>query len=134
MGFFFPRQDNLIERLFLSQAVLNSFFLAECMMIDVFLYFHLISVLDRSWKRGGSCGPGEAMGYAMFPLQRPRAPPSIHSWWSDSNPGGAAFPLHTLAKPLAKLLHHRAVSSIIAKSRSGPLSKGNLEALTWYLQ
>ncbi|KAF7368539.1 hypothetical protein MVEN_00177200 [Mycena venus] len=70
----------------------------------------------------------------MLPLQRSRAPQSIYSWWSDSNPGGAAFPIHTLAKPLSKFLHHRAVSSIIAKSRSGPLSKGNLEVLTWYLQ
>ncbi|KAJ6540589.1 hypothetical protein B0H19DRAFT_1077997 [Mycena capillaripes] len=70
----------------------------------------------------------------MLPLQRPQVPESIHSWWSDSNPGGAAFPLHKLAKPLSKFLHHRAVSSIIAKSRSGPLSKGNLEVLTWYLQ
>ncbi|KAJ7887161.1 hypothetical protein B0H13DRAFT_2534384 [Mycena leptocephala] len=70
----------------------------------------------------------------MLPLQRSRAPQSLHSWWSDSNPGGAAFPIHTLAKPLSKFLHHRAVSSIVAKSRSAPLSKGSLEVLTWYLQ
>ncbi|KAJ7937540.1 hypothetical protein B0H13DRAFT_1852512 [Mycena leptocephala] len=54
--------------------------------------------------------------------------------WSDRNPPGATIPLHTLAKPLAKFLHHRQVLGIIAKARSSPLSKDIVDILTCYLE
>ncbi|KAF7350056.1 hypothetical protein MVEN_01307300 [Mycena venus] len=36
----------------------------------------------------------------MPPLSRFETLPSIHSWWSDSNPPGATMSLHAVAKPL----------------------------------
>ncbi|KAJ7488257.1 armadillo-type protein [Mycena latifolia] len=67
----------------------------------------------------------------MHPSPRPQ---SLHSWWSDSNPVGPTIPLHTLAKPLSKLLHRRQVSGIISQERSLPLSKDILECLLGYLE
>ncbi|KAJ6500980.1 armadillo-type protein [Mycena sanguinolenta] len=59
---------------------------------------------------------------------------SIHSWWSDSNSLGATIPLHTFAKPLAKFLHHRQVTALLAKNRDSPLSAELLDLLTVYLE
>ncbi|KAJ7866652.1 hypothetical protein B0H13DRAFT_1070432 [Mycena leptocephala] len=43
----------------------------------------------------------------------PPRPPSIHSWWSDSNKPGATIPLHPMASRLSKLLYHRQVIGVI---------------------
>ncbi|KAF7358950.1 hypothetical protein MSAN_01235400 [Mycena sanguinolenta] len=59
---------------------------------------------------------------------------SIHSWWSDSNSLGATIPLHTFAKPLAKFLHHRQVTALLAKNRNSHLSAELLDLLTIYLE
>ncbi|KAJ6500973.1 armadillo-type protein [Mycena sanguinolenta] len=59
---------------------------------------------------------------------------SVHSWWSDSNSLGATIPLHTFAKPLAKFLHHRQVTALLAKNRDSPLSAELLDLLTVYLE
>ncbi|KAJ6500962.1 armadillo-type protein [Mycena sanguinolenta] len=59
---------------------------------------------------------------------------SVHSWWSDSNSLGATIPLHTFAKPLAKFLHNRQVTALLAKSRDSPLSAELLDLLTIYLE
>ncbi|KAF7290205.1 hypothetical protein MIND_01334000 [Mycena indigotica] len=42
----------------------------------------------------------------MPPLARYETPgaASVHSWWSDANPGGATINLHTVARPLAHAL------------------------------
>jgi hypothetical protein len=69
----------------------------------------------------------------MQPLRRWSTPQSVHSWWSDSNPPGATIPLHTLAKPLSRLLYHRQALGIIAKRGDDPLSKDIVETLTSYL-
>ncbi|KAJ7488263.1 armadillo-type protein [Mycena latifolia] len=67
-------------------------------------------------------------------LDAPHAPAtSLHSW-SNSNPVGPTISLHTLAKPLSKLLHRRQVSGIISQERSLPLSKDILECLLGYLE
>ncbi|KAF7364628.1 hypothetical protein MVEN_00332100 [Mycena venus] len=59
---------------------------------------------------------------------------SVHSWWSDSNSVGPTIPLHTFAKPLAKFLHHRQVTSLLTKYRPSPLSAELLDLLTIYLE
>ncbi|KAJ6509671.1 armadillo-type protein [Mycena vulgaris] len=70
----------------------------------------------------------------ILPIQRAASAQSVHSWWSDRNPGGATIPLHTLAKPLSKLLHHRQVVGIIARSQSAPLSREILDVMSCYLE
>ncbi|KAF7354213.1 hypothetical protein MVEN_01109000 [Mycena venus] len=59
---------------------------------------------------------------------------SIHSRWSDSNSLWATIPLHTFAKPLAKFLHHREVTALLAKSRLLPFSAELLDLLAIYLE
>ncbi|KAJ6576035.1 armadillo-type protein [Mycena vulgaris] len=66
----------------------------------------------------------------MPPSHRPQ---SLHSRWSDSNSIGPTIPLHTLAKPLSKLLHRRQVSELISQERSSPFSKDALDSLLGYL-
>ncbi|KAJ6566040.1 hypothetical protein B0H19DRAFT_1066392 [Mycena capillaripes] len=69
-----------------------------------------------------------------LPLHRAPSPQSLHSQWSDSNPGGATIPLHKLGNPLSKFLHNRQVLGIIRRFRSSPLSKDILDVLTCYLE
>ncbi|KAF7356897.1 hypothetical protein MVEN_01025500 [Mycena venus] len=70
----------------------------------------------------------------MQPLARQQTRASIYSWWSDSNPGlrGPTINLHTVAKPLMKLMYHRQVREIIRKNRDSPLSSGTLEIYSSY--
>ncbi|KAJ6500247.1 hypothetical protein DFH09DRAFT_1375898 [Mycena vulgaris] len=72
----------------------------------------------------------------MPPLQRLSTHQSALSWWPDNNPPGATIPLHTLAKPLLKLLHHRQAVAIVAKDAgaSWPLSRDRVEVLVSYLR
>ncbi|KAF7353988.1 hypothetical protein MVEN_01085400 [Mycena venus] len=59
---------------------------------------------------------------------------SVHSRWSDSNSVGPTIPIHTFAKPLAKFLHHRQVTTLLAKYYSSALSAELLDLLTIYLE
>ncbi|KAF7360382.1 hypothetical protein MVEN_00768000 [Mycena venus] len=70
----------------------------------------------------------------MNPLTRQDTRPSIHSWWSDSNPGlpGPTVNLHTMAKPLMRRMYHRQVSEFIRKNRGSPLARDVLETYSSY--
>ncbi|KAJ7257953.1 armadillo-type protein [Mycena haematopus] len=70
----------------------------------------------------------------MPTLSRQESRPSIHSWWSDSNPGlwGPTINLHTAAKPLSKFLHHRQALDIMRKNRDSPLSTPMLDMYSSY--
>ncbi|KAK6995731.1 putative G protein alpha chain [Favolaschia claudopus] len=71
----------------------------------------------------------------MAPLARQQSRSSIFSWWSDSNPNlsGPTLNLHTLAKPLMKLMYHRQALEFIAQSRGAPLSGETLSIFSSYL-
>ncbi|KAJ6485871.1 armadillo-type protein [Mycena sanguinolenta] len=70
----------------------------------------------------------------MPPLDRQESRPSIHSWWSDSNPGlrGPTINLHRAAKPLSRFLHHRQALEIMRKNRDTPLSIAMLDMYSSY--
>ncbi|KAJ7612905.1 hypothetical protein DFH06DRAFT_1344818 [Mycena polygramma] len=70
----------------------------------------------------------------MPPLHRCTSAQSILSWWSDSNPPGATIPLHTLAKPLMKLLYHQQASAVLAQDNDSSLSKERVELLLAYVE
>ncbi|KAF7356746.1 hypothetical protein MVEN_01009600 [Mycena venus] len=71
----------------------------------------------------------------MLPLTRQDTRPSIHSYWSDSNPGlqGPTINLHAVAKPLMRRMYHRQAMAFITKHRGDPLSKTTLEIYSSYL-
>ncbi|KAF7350410.1 hypothetical protein MVEN_01345800 [Mycena venus] len=71
----------------------------------------------------------------MLPLNRQDTRPSIHSWWSDSNPGlqGPTINLHAAAKPLMRRMYHRQALQLIKKNRGSPLSTTTLEIYLSYL-
>ncbi|KAJ7928855.1 G-protein alpha subunit-domain-containing protein [Mycena leptocephala] len=71
----------------------------------------------------------------MPPLTRQQTHTSIHSWWSDSNPGlqGPTINIHTIAKPLSKRMYHRQALEFIKKSRGVPLSSETLSIFSSYL-
>ncbi|KAJ6537686.1 hypothetical protein B0H19DRAFT_1078823 [Mycena capillaripes] len=71
----------------------------------------------------------------MPPLTRQQTHASVHSWWSDSNPGlqGPTVNIHAAAKPLMKLMYHRQALAFIRKNRSSPLSRTILETFLSYL-
>ncbi|KAJ7491474.1 armadillo-type protein [Mycena galericulata] len=71
----------------------------------------------------------------MPPLTRQQTIASIHSWWSDSNPGiwGPTINLHAATKPLMRLMYHRQAIQFIEKSRGTPLSTETVEILSSYL-
>ncbi|KAJ7050634.1 hypothetical protein C8F01DRAFT_1177676 [Mycena amicta] len=64
---------------------------------------------------------------------RPATPTSVHSWWSDSNSVGATIPLHSLAKPLMKLMYHRQALAVLKRRALAPLTEGILQELKCYL-
>ncbi|KAJ7752191.1 armadillo-type protein [Mycena maculata] len=66
-------------------------------------------------------------------VQRRPTSGSLMSWWSDSNPPGPTIPLHSLAKPLLKYMHHRRAVEIIKRDEHEPISRGKLETLVTYL-
>ncbi|KAF7356379.1 hypothetical protein MVEN_00970300 [Mycena venus] len=70
----------------------------------------------------------------MSSLARQDTRPSIHSYWSDSNPGlqGPTINLHAAAKPLMRLMYHRQVLAFIRKNRDSPLSTPTLEIYLSY--
>ncbi|KAF7350424.1 Armadillo repeat-containing protein 3 [Mycena venus] len=64
-------------------------------------------------------------------------PPSIYSWWSDSNSAvvhGPTINLHAAAKPLMRRMYHRQALALIKKNRGKPLSGTTLEIYTSYFQ
>ncbi|KAJ7355645.1 armadillo-type protein [Mycena albidolilacea] len=70
----------------------------------------------------------------MPPLTRQDSRPSIHSWWSDSNPGlqGPTINLHAAAKPLMRLMYYRQASDILRKNRGSSLTTAILETYASY--
>jgi hypothetical protein len=71
---------------------------------------------------------------SMPPLTRQESRPSIHSWWSDSNPGlqGPTINLHAAAKPLMRLMYYRQASDILRKNRGSPLTTAIVETYASY--
>jgi hypothetical protein len=69
----------------------------------------------------------------LSPRQRP--PGSIHSWWSNSNPGlqGPTINLHVLAKPLLRRMYHRQALDLVERNRDKPLSSELLYMISGYL-
>ncbi|KAF7291311.1 hypothetical protein MIND_01275200 [Mycena indigotica] len=64
----------------------------------------------------------------MPPLARYPTNTSIRSWWSDSNPAGATINLHTLAKPLLRVMYDREVRKLL-KLGPGNENSGETVAL-----
>ncbi|KAJ7033932.1 hypothetical protein C8F04DRAFT_1260430 [Mycena alexandri] len=71
----------------------------------------------------------------MLPLARQQTHTSIHSWWSDSNPGllGPTLDLHAMAKPLLRRMHDRQALKRIETNHGSPLSSEMLYILSSYL-
>ncbi|KAJ6453362.1 hypothetical protein C8R45DRAFT_945197 [Mycena sanguinolenta] len=68
----------------------------------------------------------------MPPLTRQRTLESVLSWWSDSNLIGPNLDLHAAAKPLMRLLYHRAVLKFIANPRD-VLTRDDVDIYCSYL-
>ncbi|KAJ7494107.1 armadillo-type protein [Mycena latifolia] len=69
----------------------------------------------------------------MPPLTRQQTYQSILSCWSDSNPPGATINLHAAAKPLMKLMYHRAALAFVKKNRGIPLTPETAEIYLSYI-
>ncbi|KAF7360380.1 hypothetical protein MVEN_00767800 [Mycena venus] len=91
---------------------------------------------SSSMNPSSSMDPLSSMNLSssMNLLTRQDTPPSIHSWWSDSNPRlrGPTINLHAVAKPLMKPMYHRQVLEFIRKNRGSPLSRDALETYSSY--
>ncbi|KAJ7763436.1 armadillo-type protein [Mycena metata] len=68
----------------------------------------------------------------MPPLTRQRTPQSLHSEWSR-NSLGATISIHAFAKPVMKVMYHRAVLDLIKRQRDIPLSAETMQIYTSYL-
>ncbi|KAJ7775409.1 armadillo-type protein [Mycena metata] len=68
----------------------------------------------------------------MPALTRQRTPQSLHSEWSHSSLG-ATISIHALAKPLMKVMYHRAVLDLIKRQHRIPLSAETMEIYESYL-
>ncbi|KAJ6585877.1 armadillo-type protein [Mycena capillaripes] len=71
----------------------------------------------------------------MQPIARQQTRTSLHSWWSDSNPGlqGPTINIHTMAKPLVRFLYHRQAVQFIRSNAGVPLTPAVLEIYSTYL-
>ncbi|KAJ7016758.1 armadillo-type protein [Mycena alexandri] len=68
----------------------------------------------------------------MPPLTRQRTPQSLYSEWSRSSLG-ATISIHALAKPLMKVMYHRAVLDLIKRQQGIPLSAETMQIYESYL-
>ncbi|KAJ7761798.1 hypothetical protein B0H16DRAFT_1884297 [Mycena metata] len=68
----------------------------------------------------------------MPPLTRQHTPQSLYSEWSNSYLG-ATLSIHALAKPLMKLMYHRAVLNLIKQQKGVPLSTETMKIYESYL-
>ncbi|KAJ7767796.1 armadillo-type protein [Mycena metata] len=68
----------------------------------------------------------------MPPLTRQRTPQSLHSEWSR-NSLGATISIHAIAKPLMKVMYHRAVLDLIKRQQGVPLSAETMQIYASYL-
>ncbi|KAJ7040173.1 armadillo-type protein [Mycena alexandri] len=68
----------------------------------------------------------------MPPLTRQRTPQSLHSEWSR-NSLGPTISIHALAKPLMRVMYHRAVLDLIKRQQGIPLSAETMEIYQSYL-
>ncbi|KAJ7766087.1 hypothetical protein B0H16DRAFT_385974 [Mycena metata] len=69
----------------------------------------------------------------MPPLTRQRTSQSLHSEWSGSYLG-ATISIHALAKPLMKVMYHRAVLDLIKSQQGIPLSAETTQIYASYLE
>ncbi|KAF8167003.1 hypothetical protein K438DRAFT_246819 [Mycena galopus ATCC 62051] len=69
----------------------------------------------------------------MPPLSRFDTLPSIHSWWSDSNPPGATISIHAVAKPLMRYMYHKQAREFVRTNQNIALSRNVMENLASYL-
>ncbi|KAF7350423.1 hypothetical protein MVEN_01347300 [Mycena venus] len=62
---------------------------------------------------------------SMPPLNRQDTRPSIHSWWSDSNPGlqGPIINIHAMAKPLVRWMYASPAFHSLPPSSMPPLTR-----------
>ncbi|KAJ7633209.1 hypothetical protein FB45DRAFT_523675 [Roridomyces roridus] len=60
---------------------------------------------------------------------------SLFSWWSDSNPGlnGPTVNLHTITKPLLRLMYHRQAIEYILVNDDKALTQAMLDIFSSYL-
>ncbi|KAJ7017972.1 armadillo-type protein [Mycena alexandri] len=68
----------------------------------------------------------------MPPLTRQRTPQSLHSEWSRDSLG-ATISIHALAKPLMKVMYHRAVLDLVKRQQGIPLSAEIMQIYESYL-
>ncbi|KAJ7641950.1 hypothetical protein FB45DRAFT_863020 [Roridomyces roridus] len=81
-----------------------------------------------------SLSPGSIFMQSLDLANQSRA--SLVSWWSDSNPAlkyGPTINLHTLAKPLLRLMYHRQALEYIRVNKDMPLTEAMLDILSSYL-
>ncbi|KAJ7347072.1 hypothetical protein DFH08DRAFT_870192 [Mycena albidolilacea] len=69
----------------------------------------------------------------MYSPDRPPAPQSTHSWWSDRNSLGPTISIHAMAKPLIRLMYHSQVRTFIKKNRGIALSEATMQICFSYL-
>ncbi|KAJ7479231.1 armadillo-type protein [Mycena latifolia] len=69
----------------------------------------------------------------MHPITRQPTLDSVRSWWSDRNPLGPNINLHATAKPLMRVMYHRAALALIRNKRGTPLSRETAEVYSSYL-
>ncbi|KAJ7347064.1 hypothetical protein DFH08DRAFT_870176 [Mycena albidolilacea] len=69
----------------------------------------------------------------MYSPDRPPAPQSTHSWWSDRNSVGPTISIHAMAKPLIRLMYHSQVRTFIKKNRGIALSEATMQICVSYL-
>ncbi|KAJ6569291.1 armadillo-type protein [Mycena capillaripes] len=71
----------------------------------------------------------------MPPLARQQTHTSIHSWWSNSNPGlqGPTINLHSVAKPLMRFMYHQQAVKFIKANGGSLLSREVVDIFSAYL-
>jgi hypothetical protein len=69
----------------------------------------------------------------MHSPDRPPAPQSTYSWWSDRNSVGPTISIHAMAKPLIRLMYHSQVRTFIKKNRGIALSEATMQICFSYL-
>ncbi|KAJ7215373.1 armadillo-type protein [Mycena pura] len=119
-------------------------------LMSTFSSYLSAAVLSELRRRAGSIedSPGAMVEdlFALYgitsemlkspqPVSPQRPPSSIHSWWSNSNPGlqGATINLHVLARPLLRRMYHRQALDLVKRNRDKPLSSELLYIISGYL-
>ncbi|KAJ7924085.1 armadillo-type protein [Mycena leptocephala] len=71
----------------------------------------------------------------MKSVSRQQTRTSIHSWWSDRNPGlqGPTVNLHAATKPLMRLMYHRQALNFMKRNEDIPLSSETMQIYCSYI-